>query len=176
MNNIIKFINKIFRNDEITKHIAKISQTNFENIETKINNVKDNIFLDTATWCVEICEKELNLENIENKTIDERKSIIMAKWRGAGKLTLELIQNTIKAYTDNTVTVRFNGTIILDFSNKIGKPKDVNSLMQSIEDIKPAHLGIEYLFKYRTWGDLQKFNWNNIKKYNWTDVLEKENI
>ncbi len=176
MNNILKFINKIFRNDVITKHIAKISKTNLENIEIKITDVKNNIFLDTSTWGLEIYEKELNLEYIEDKSIDERKSIIMAKWRGAGKLTLELIQDTVKAYTNNSVTVRFNGTIILDFSNKIGKPKDVNSLIKSIEDIKPAHLGIEYIFKYRTWGDLKKFNWNSIKNNTWSDIMEKEDI
>ncbi len=119
---VINFINKIFRNDDISKHIAKISQTELENIEIKITDIKSNIFLDTSTWGMDIFEKELNIEYVEDKTIDERKAIISAKWRGSGKLTLELIQDTVKAYTTNVVSVRFNGTIIIDFSDKIGVP------------------------------------------------------
>ncbi len=173
---VINFINKIFRNDDISKHIAKISQTELENVEIKITDIESNIFLDSATWSTDIFEKELDIEYVEDKTIDERKSIISAKWRGAGKLTLELIQDTIKAYTPNVVTVRFNGTIILDFSDKIGKPNNLDSLMKSIEDIKPAHLGVDYIFRYRKWGDLNQFMWKNISKYSWKEAKEKEEI
>lgn len=173
---VINFINKIFRNDDISKHIAKISQTELENIEIKITDIKSNIFLDTSTWGMDIFEKELNIEYVEDKTIDERKAIISAKWRGAGKLTLELIQDTVKAYTTNVVSVRFNGTIIIDFSDKIGVPNDVDSLMKSVEDIKPAHLGVDYIFRYRTWGDLGPFTWKAIDKYSWKNVKEKETL
>lgn len=173
---VINFINKIFRNDDISKHIAKISQTALENIEIKITDIKSNIFLDTSTWGMNIFEKDLNIEYVEDKTTDERKAIISAKWRGAGKLTLELIQDTVKAYTTNVVSVRFNGTIIIDFSDKIGVPNDVDSLMKSVEDIKPAHLGVDYIFRYRTWGDLQPFTWKAIDKYSWKNVKEKETL
>lgn len=173
---VINFINKIFRNDDISKHIAKISQNELENIEIKITDIKSNIFLDTSTWGMNIFEKELNIEYVEDKTIDERKALISAKWRGSGKLTLELIQDTVKAYTTNVVSVRFNGTIIIDFSDKIGVPNDVDSLMKSVEDIKPAHLGVDYIFRYRTWGDLKPFTWKAIDKYSWKNVKEKETL
>ena len=173
---VINFINKIFRNDDISKHIAKISQTELENVEIKITDIESNIFLDSATWSTDIFEKELDIEYVEDKTIDERKSIISAKWRGAGKLTLELIQDTVKAYTTNVVSVRFNGVIIIDFSDKIGVPNDIDSLMKSIEDIKPAHLGVDYIFRYRKWGDLNQFMWKNISKYSWKEAKEKEEI
>lgn len=173
-NKIIGFINKIFRNDDITKHIARISQTQIENVEIKITDIQSNIFLDTSTWGMDIFEKELDIKYIEDKTIDERKAIISAKWRGAGKLTLELIQDTVKAYTTNVVSVRFNGTIIIDFSDKIGVPNDVDSLFKSIEDIKPAHLGVDYVFRYRTWGELKPFTWQTVGNYSWKDVKEKE--
>ena len=61
---VINFINKIFRNDDISKHIAKISQTELENIEIKITDIKSNIFLDTSTWSMNIFEKELNIEYV----------------------------------------------------------------------------------------------------------------
>ncbi len=173
---VINFINKIFRNDDISKHIAKISQTELENVEIKITDIESNIFLDSATWSIDIFEKELDIEYVEDKTIDERKSIISAKLRGAGKLTLELIQDTVKAYTTNVVSVRFNGIIIIDFSDKIGVPNDIDSLMRSIEDIKPAHLGVDYIFRYRKWKDLNQFMWKTISKYSWKDAKEKEEI
>ena len=172
--NVITFINKIFRNDNITKHIAKISQTALENVEIKITDIESNIFLDSATWGTNIFEKELNIEYVEDKTIDERKSIISAKLRGAGKLTLELIQDTVKAYTTNVVNVRFNGTIIIDFSDKIGVPNDIDSLMKSIEDIKPAHLGVDYVFRYRTWKDLKPFTWGTMYTATWKEARESE--
>ena len=48
--------------------------------------------------------------------------------------------------------------------------------MKSVEDIKPAHLGVDYIFRYRTWGDLQPFTWKAIDKYSWKNVKEKETL
>ena len=175
-NKVINFINKIFRNDDIAKNIAKISQTELENIEIKITDIQSNIFLDSSTWGLDIFEKELAIEYIEDKTTDERKAIISAKWRGAGKLTLKLIQDTVKAYTNNVASVHFNGTIIIDFSDKIGVPNYVDSLMKSIEDIKPAHLGVDYIFRYRTWGDLKPFTWCKLSHSTWKNIRENEKI
>lgn len=172
-NKIISFINKIFRNDEIAKTIARISETELENIDIKINDIKSNIFLDSAIWGLDIFEKELDLEYVENKTLSERKAIISAKWRGAGKLTLELIKDTVKAY-DINVKVIFNGMIIFDFSDKIGKPKYFKELEKTIQSIKPAHLGVDYIFKYRNWGELLPYNWGELLQYTWVNVFESE--
>ena len=176
LNEILKLINKIFRNDEFTKHVAASGQYKINELLEKIEDLKNNIFLDTATWYLNTLEKELNLEYSEDKSISERKDIISAKWRGAGKLTLELLQDTVRAYTDNTVNVKFNGVIIIDFSSKIGKPKDVKSLMKSIEEVIPAHLGVEYVFRQRTWGELLIYDWTKVKASNWIDILESEDI
>lgn len=173
---IINFINKIFRNDNITKYICKVTQAQIEDIEIKITDIKKNMFLNGATWGIDIFEKELNIEYTEDKTIDERKAIISAKWRGSGKLTLELIRDTVKAYTTNVVNVHFNGTIVIDFSDKIGMPSDIKSLMNSIEEIKPAHLGVDYIFKFRTWGELKQFNWARLNNFTWQKVKESEEL
>ena len=176
LNEILKLINKIFRNDEFAKHVAASGQYKINELLEKIEDIKSNMFLDTATWYLDMLEKELKLEYSEDKSISERKDIISAKWRGAGKLTLELLQDTVRAYTDNTVNVKFNGVIIIDFSSKIGKPKDVKSLMKSIEEVIPAHLGVEYIFRQRTWGELLAYDWGNVKASAWIDILESENI
>jgi len=45
-----------------------------------------------------------------------------------------------------------------------------------IEEIKPAHLAVEYIFTYRLWEDVVKTmqDWNETKNYTWDWLLSFE--
>ncbi len=170
-------MNKIFRTDIIIHNMIVATSEQIQEIEEQINDIQDNIFLDTSTWGLEICEKELNVQYLDDKTIEERKEIVSASWRGAGKLTLELIQDTAKAFTDLTVKVTYeDGYLVFDFSEKLGIPKSITSLKDQLEVIKPAHLGAEYVFRFRKWSEATHYSWRilNETKTSWRSLREDE--
>ena len=43
-------------------------------------------------------------------------------------------------------------------------------LKSILEEIKPAHLGINYVFTFATWGEVKKRRWGDIKKLTWDGV------
>lgn len=160
MNNkekILKLLHRILRNDIITNEIAKTTGYYLDNIEFDINDLQNQFFLDTATWGLDIFEKELDIATISSKNYSDRRSVISAKWRGAGKLTLELIKQTADAFVNGKINVTFTGVIEIDFTSEVGKPPNIEDVYKAIEDIKPAHLGVKYIFRFRTNSEINKY-------------------
>ncbi|MBE6972711.1 MAG: DUF2313 domain-containing protein [Ruminococcaceae bacterium] len=86
---------------------------------------------------------------------------------GWDSFTLSAINNTIsgcgvKAEAAETQTP---GGVTIRFPNLKGVPPQFESLRTIIEDILPAHLQIQYLFWYMTWGELNARNliWQDIQ-------------
>lgn len=160
MNNkekILKLLHRILRNDIISNEIARTTGNYIDNIEFEINDVQNQFFLDTATWGLDIFEKELDIDTISSKNYSDRRSVISAKWRGAGKLTLELIKQTADAFVNGDIDVTFTGIINIDFTSNVGKPPNIEDVYKAIEDIKPAHLGVKYIFRFRTNSEVCKY-------------------
>lgn len=145
-------------------------------LESYLEDIYNNIFLDTASWRVDIFEYETNLRYLNDATIEERKQKISAKWRGAGKLTLVLLQDTVKAYTDRVITVELHddGYLIFDFTANYGYPKYIDSMLDHLNEVKPAHLGIDCKFKLRKWGDMLPYTWCSVQDNTWRDLPEAE--
>lgn len=177
MNNkdkILRLLHKIFRNDIITNEIAGVTGKQIDNIEIIIKDIENQNYFDTATWGLDIFEKELDLKHNFTKTPDERRKIISAKWRGVGILTLELIQQTVDALIDYYVSVSFTGKIVINFSEKIGYPKNLNDIYAAIEDIKPAHLGVEYIFRFRKHEEVARYRHRDLSGFTHKQIREQE--
>lgn len=173
-NRILILLNSLFRKDEVTINLTNSLDTQLNNLENNINNLNDNLFLQTSTWALDILEKELSLKNTKNKSLGERRSVISAKWRGVGTLTLEKIKDTVKAYVNGDINVYFDGIINIEFVSNFGVPPNIEDVYKSIEAIKPAHLGVKYLFKYRTHGDLRVYLHQDLKNNTHKELREGE--
>ena len=46
----------------------------------------------------------------------------------------------------------------------------MTGLKSILEEIKPAHLGINYVFTFATWGEVKKLTWGDLKKMTWDEV------
>lgn len=179
MNNqdkILKLLHKVFRNDRITNEISKVTGYQIDRIELQILDIDHQFFLDTATWGLDIFEKELNLEHVSAKPESERRSVISAKWRGAGKLTLELIKQTVNAFINGEVDVVFTGIIEINFSSQIGRPPNMNDVYRAIEDIKPAHLGVKYIFRYRIHQELKEYLHWELQAITHNEIQSREDL
>ena len=56
----------------------------------------------------------------------------------------------------------------------IGIPPNVEDLKRSIEEIKPAHLTFEIIFKYNTNKDLCRYTHGQLSQYRHWELREKE--
>ena len=81
--------------------------------------------------------------------MEDRRSALAAKWRSGGKIGVDQIQSVADAWRDGQVDVLFeSGHIVITFSGEYGVPSDLNGLKSAVSLVAPAHLMIEYRFRY----------------------------
>lgn len=108
-------------------------------------------FVRTATWGLPRWEAELGIETNLNKPLEQRRAVVESKLRGGGKFSGKLVKNVSEAYDGGKVAVTFQPqqwNFTIKFIDKIGIPPNLDDLKAVIEEIKPAHLSVEYEFSY----------------------------
>ena len=159
---------------------------NFENAINSImimaENEKDELFkqfnLETATWSLDIWEKQYGIKIDANKDYSLRRSRVMSKMRGTGTTTVEMIKNVAESFVNGLVEiVEHNEQYKFDIKmmSVIGIPPNMEDLKDAIEELKPAHLAYEIILKYNTWGMIKekKLTWADVKKRTWKQLREE---
>ncbi|EJU21190.1 PF10076 family protein [Peptoanaerobacter stomatis] len=144
---------------------------------SKMRCVEKDVFLqgfvETATWGLKFFEEELGLDIEPNLSYEQRREVIKAKLRGTGTTTIKLIKNVSIAYSNGEVEVtEHNDEYYFDikFVGTRGIPANLDGLKHILNEIKPAHLGIKYVFTFATWGEVKKLTWGDLKKMTWDEV------
>ena len=142
-------------------------------IECKLKDLFSQCFIETATWGLDIWERELDLKTDLSLSYEHRREMIKAKLRGSSTTTKEMIANVAKAFSNGEVEViEHNDEYYFDikFVGTRGIPANMAGLKSILEEIKPAHLGINYVFTFATWGEVKKRIWGEVKKLTWDGV------
>lgn len=139
------------RKSKTYQEIFKVDSEQINLLFSDIADIRNQLSIDTATWGLVIYEKELKIKTNLNKPFSERRSVIKSKLRGSGKVDHIQIKLVADAYTNGNVLVSFNGHIVIKFTSTFGVPTNVDDLKNALEEIKPAHLAIDYEFRYVTY-------------------------
>lgn len=136
------------RKSAIMNEIFNAEETYFDKISVNLDDLRKQMDVSTATWALDIYEKELNIKTNPSKPLEERRSVIKSKDRGTGKVDVALIKVVADAFTNGDVDVIFDGKINIEFNSVLGIPPNLTDLENALDDIKPAHLAILYAFAY----------------------------
>lgn len=144
-------------------------------LKYSIEDLLDQFFIDTATWGLELWEREFDIQTDINKSYERRREILKAKLRGAGTTTKEMIKNVAEAFSGGEVLVEEEpkqALFVLRFVGTVGVPPNMPGLTKAIEDIKPAHLAFMYEFTWSWWDNLtdKNLSWNGASTYSWDDI------
>ena len=147
---LLKYSHRLYRQDPFINDLYTVIGAEFDLLQYAIKTVIDNSLIDTADLAtVEMYEQQMNIKPLPSQTLDERRAMIKAKWRSDGTITLEMLQNVCNAWRNGEVNAAFeNGKIKLSFTGEYGIPSDLDALYAALDEVKPAHLAIEYNFKY----------------------------
>jgi uncharacterized protein YmfQ (DUF2313 family) len=117
--------------------------------------------IETATWGLFLWEKQYGLKADASASDDARREAIMAKMRGQGPTTKDMIKVVAESFTNGEVDVteysdeyRFEITFI----GAYGIPANISSLSEAIDRIKPAHLAYTYIYTFITWSEVEIYN------------------
>ncbi|MGP1568490.1 MAG: putative phage tail protein [Peptoanaerobacter stomatis] len=144
-------------------------------LNCKLKDLFNQCFIETATWGLELWEKELNLQTNKNMLYSHRREIIKAKLRGTATTTKEMIENVASAFSNGEVKViEHNDRYYFEikFIGTKGIPSNMQGLKDILEEIKPAHLGIEYSYTFTLWRDVKKLTWADMfnSKKTWDEI------
>ena len=147
---IIKLLHKDDRNSSFYQMLAAVIAAFFNEIEVQINKIYANFYFNTldADGC-DYFENLLKIQPKEGMTIEERRFTIRAKWLSNAHNKLELIQQVCDSWQEGAVIADFlDGVIDLTFLTGWGIPDGIENLVSAIDEVKPAHIGVRYRFKY----------------------------
>jgi len=155
---LIDYLPSFMQNSKIYEAIFGADEAELIEFENAIGDLELQLSIDTATWALEIYEKDLGIETDTAKSLYERRSVIKSKERGTGKVDADLIKKVVDAYANGDAEISFDGTIHIAFVNIYGIPPNMNDLENAVEKIKPAHLNIVYEYTYITWSEFDNYN------------------
>ncbi len=127
-------------------------------IEQRIADLNAQLNIDTATWALDIYEKDLGIPVDINKPYSERRAVIKSKERGSGKVDAELLKTVADAYANGEANVDFDGKIHIRFTSILGIPENQDDLEEVVDSLRPAHLEVIFHFLYMTWGQHDAYN------------------
>jgi len=146
-------------------------------INIDIEDLIKQCFVDTATWGLEIWERILGIQTDKTKPLDQRRSMIKAKMRGAGTVNIEQIKNIAAAFLNGQVDVQENFasySIDIIFTDYQGVPPNRDDLTATLRQLMPAHLEINYILYYLIWDglDAKAWTWDELDTLNltWDDL------
>ncbi|MDR6553845.1 uncharacterized protein YmfQ (DUF2313 family) [Paenibacillus qinlingensis] len=142
-------------------------------MRVSLEETLEQFFVSSATWGLDAWEAELGIASVPGKPDDQRRSVINAKLRGVGTVTVDLIQSVAEAYERGVVEVTQQPAsyqFTVRFVDTLGTPPNMNDLKAAIEDIKPAHLQVIYQYQYFLLSQLhQTLTINEIQTRKMTD-------
>lgn len=131
-----------------------------------LNSAADQFFVRTATWGLDRWEDELGILMDRSKPVEQRRAVIESKLRGAGTFSGRLVKNVAEAYERGTIEVSFQPEVwkfTIKFMDTLGIPPNLGDLKTAIEEIKPAHLKVEYALRYFTIAEVENMTIQQIE-------------
>lgn len=156
---MLRYMHKIVRRDPLTINLTGAIGGAADRFDGRMDDYRDQIDVDKATWALSIYEKDLGLPIDVKKPLDERRSIIKGRWRSTGKVGAAEIKLVAESWANGEVDVQFDGEIHITFISTRGVPANIDDIKDAINEIVPAHLAITYKFTYLQWSELDAENW-----------------
>lgn len=142
-------------------------------VSTSNDDVKKQLFIVRATWGLKYWEEALGIVTVESDSYEIRRSRVLAKWRGVGNFSADLVKSVCEAFTNGEVAVAFNvatSVVTVTFMGVRGIPPNLSDLQAQIENLVHAHLGLAWAFTYLIYDELRTsgHTYDQLKAHNLT--------
>ncbi|EHJ00868.1 hypothetical protein CDLVIII_4355 [Clostridium sp. DL-VIII] len=135
------------RNSSIFNEIFNEHGQVLDKIGLDISDLFLQVLPQTATeWGLTLWEKRVGITTNTSKSIEERRAKILAKLNTKGTTTVEVIRQICKSFVSSVEIIQNNSDYYFEVNllTTTGFPYALDSLYDSVEIAKQAHLGVEY--------------------------------
>jgi hypothetical protein len=172
---LMPYLPEYYYNSDVTKNVLNSQAYEIGKFLVTMEEVQKQLYIDSATWGLDVWEKAYNLTPGVNDTYTDRREVLKAKIRGQGTTTKQMLKNTAESFSGGEVDIIEDSTnylFTIKFVGAKGIPQNMAGFLNMIEDIKPAHLGYDIQYSYTVWNVIegQNMNWNTAKTNTWDTI------
>lgn len=160
MSNLLRYVQRFVAKGEVFRQIFKSQQAEIDILNNNLEDLINNMFIETATWGLVYFEKKYGLKTDLTDTLENRRARILAKKRSSSTFNIKTIKSVASAFSGGEVDViphYEDDYFVIKFIGTKGIPPKLQDLYDAIDDIKHCHLDVEYEFTYNTVYDLRQF-------------------
>lgn len=173
---MISYNNKLYQRDAFVRAIYAAAGGTVEAILTVLDDTEKQEFFDTMTEAgVRLIEGYLGIDPPVNADISERRQNVQSNWLAAKgkKFTIKMVHDLAEAWDNGAVDVQFTeGKIVISFTEIYGVPKYIESITATIDKIKPAHIGLLFVYRTHSWRDCLPYTWGWANTKTWFEIQE----
>lgn len=147
--NMRKSLPVAYRTDKWVCDLLAAIQSLDDTQREQMLDITQQLFPGSMTWALTIEERDAGLPS--TGTLEERRTALIARWRGSGKCDVDLIQRVCDSWKNGEISVGFaKGVIVLTFVGAYGVPEaaELAALRDAVEHTIPCHLAVSYLYRY----------------------------
>ena len=147
--NMLRSLPVAYRTDKWVRDLLAAIQSLDDTQREQMLDITQQLFPGSMTWALTIEERDAGLPS--TGTLEERRTALIARWRGSGKCDVERIQRVCDSWRNGEISVGFaEGVIVLTFVGAYGVPEaaELAALQDAVEHTIPCHLAVSYLYRY----------------------------
>lgn len=171
-------ISKVSRNDYI-KDIITSSEYEIINSNNEFLEIKNSIMCLADSKTIDSWEEWFELPLQPTWTLADRVERLVYTFNSRGFFTTNFLKKQAMVFTNGEIDVIedfANYHFVIQFTNMLGVPPNIENFREMVNVNKPAHLTYEIKYRYRTWGEVKDFTWAEIAQYTWEEARSKEGI
>lgn len=158
------------------QELFKSIELEFERLKDKVALTENQFFVILTDENIQNHEQDVGLTPDHSADIETRRSRVLSRLRGTGTVTKTMMKNVAASFVNGDIEIieyPSQYCFAVKFTSRTGIPYNIADIQAMVEEIKPAHLAVEYIFTYRLWEDVIDTlqNWTTVKTYTWDEVL-----
>ena len=139
--------------------------------EKKLTETLEGMFVTTVdSKGMEKFEEDYGIKVAPNSHLDDRRSVILAKMRGQGTCTEQMVKNMAMAFSGGEVELEQHPedfSVDIKFVGTLGIPPNMEDFRRAVEEVLPAHITYLLVYTYATWQMARSFTWGSLNDYTW---------
>ena len=168
-----------YRKSKVMNDLIHSIENEFERLKSETTLTENQFFVILSDRDIKSHEEDVGLVPDASADIETRRGRVLSKLRGTGTVTKTMMKNVAASFVNGDIEIieyPSEYCFAVKFTSKTGVPYNIADIQAMIEEIKPAHLAVEYIFTYRLWQDIldEIQIWTTAKNYSWEWMLTFE--
>lgn len=144
---MLTFTDWYYQDSKIMQSILDTQGIEIDAIRDKIKNILEQFYVDTATWGLDLWEKELNIQDTTGN-YSERRNRIKLYLAKPVSVTPRFLTDLVNRYSEkkSAKIIEHNSEYCFEIEVAADDKIDWDNINKSINLYKPAHLGFKIVF------------------------------